>query len=554
MMQRRSTARGPRFIRNSWLLILILALLGVSIWILSSSGTSVLHRQPGYLGLRLGLDLKGGVQVVYTGVFADNTTGDVKSKDIDAAISSMRKRIDKYGVVEPVIQKQGNDRILVQLPGIGDVDEARRLIEQTAFLEFREVEMNGSNPATLGDYLSENRTDFFGNGDSGALDAQGAPMTINREFVGSDGQPVVFIQRSDTGLEYVDADGNAIDPATIDPANKSALSWMPAYGELTSADVTTKRVLIGSYLTDASPQTSSQSSVTTKISVGITWNSEGTSLFNEAAKRIRDKGSLGKSQRDLGIFLDNELLSAPQVFPSDMTASSYGSSASITGNYTWNEARTLAIQLTSGALPISLKELFSSNVSATLGADFVHKAFVAALIGLLVVVLFMIMYYRLPGVIASLALVIYAILVLAIYKLIPVTMTLAGVAGFIVSLGMAVDANVLIFERMKEELRAGRTLKAATDAGFSRAWLAIRDSNVSTFIACGILYWFGSSIVTSPAVKGFALTLFIGVAVSMFSAIVSTRTFLLSFTGPWAAKRLTWFGVEAKSEVQAKDA
>ena len=549
MMQRRSTARRPRFIRDSWLLILILVLLGTAIWILSSSGTSVLHRQQGNLGLRLGLDLKGGVQVVYTGVFSENTTDSQKSFLIDAAITSMRKRIDKYGVVEPVIQKQGNDRILIQLPGIGDVDEARRLIEQTAFLEFREVEMNGSSPVTLGDYLSENRTGFFETGDVGA---EGAP--INREFVDSNGQPVVFIEASDSGLEYVDVDGTEIPLTDIDASMKTALSWMPAVGEVTREGVTTKVVLTGAYLTDASPKTSSQSGVTTEISVGITWNGEGKDLFNEVTQRIKNKGSLSTSQRALGIFLDNERLAAPQVFPADMAASSYGSSASITGDYTWNEARTLAIQLTSGALPISLKELFSSNVSATLGADFVHKAFVAALIGLLVVVLFMIMYYRLPGVIASLALVIYAILVLAIYKLIPVTMTLAGVAGFIVSLGMAVDANVLIFERMKEELRAGRTLKAATDAGFSRAWLAIRDSNVSTFIACGILYWFGSSIVTSPAVKGFALTLFIGVAVSMFSAIVSTRTFLLSFTGPWAAKRLTWFGVEAKSEVQAKDA
>ncbi len=535
--------------RNGWLLLLILALLGTSIWILSSSGTSVLHRQQGNLGLRLGLDLKGGVQVVYTGVFSDNTSDAQKSFDIDAAISSMQKRIDKYGVVEPVIQKLGNDRILVQLPGIGDVDEARRLVEQTAFLEFREVEMNGTGPATLGDYLSENRTGFFETGDIGA---EGAP--IGREFVDSNGQPVVFIEESDSGLKYVDVDGNAIDPTAIDATMKTGLSWMPAVGEVTREGVTTTVVLTGAYLTDASPQTSSQSSVTTEISVGIKWNSEGTDLFNQVAQRIKNKGSYGTSQRALGIFLDNELLSAPQVFPTTMTESSYGSSASITGNFTWNEARTLAVQLTSGALPISLKELFSSNVSATLGADFVHKALAAGLVGFLVVALFMILYYRLPGVIAILALAVYAILVLAIYKLIPVTMTLAGLAGFIVSLGMAVDANVLIFERMKEELRAGRTLKAAMDAGFSRAWLAIRDSNISTFIACAILYWFGSSIVTSPAVKGFALTLFIGVAVSMFSAIVSTRTFLLSFTGPWATKRLTWFGVEAKSEVEAKDA
>jgi preprotein translocase subunit SecD len=149
----------------------------------------------------------------------------------------------------------------------------------------------------------------------------------------------------------------------------------------------------------------------------------------------------------------------------------------------------------------------------------------------------------------------YTVIVLAIYKLIPVTLTLAGIAGFIVSLGMAVDANVLIFERMKEELRAGRTMKAAIDAGFSRAWPAIRDSNITTWIACIILYWFGSSVMASSVVMGFALTLAIGVGVSMFSAIVITRTaLLLFFSGPSAAKRLAWFGVESRPGVGAKDA
>jgi preprotein translocase subunit SecD len=194
-----------------------------------------------------------------------------------------------------------------------------------------------------------------------------------------------------------------------------------------------------------------------------------------------------------------------------------------------------------------------TQVSPTLGVEFAHRAYLAALAGFLVVALFMMLYYRLPGVLSALALVIYAIIVLAVYKAIPVTLTLAGVAGFIVSLGMAVDANVLIFERMKEELRAGRTLKAAVETGFNRAWPAIRDSNVTTWIACGILYWFGSSIPSATIVMGFALTLAIGVAVSMFSAITVTRTFLLLFTGSWATKRLTWFGVEAKSAVETKD-
>jgi len=169
---------------------------------------------------------------------------------------------------------------------------------------------------------------------------------------------------------------------------------------------------------------------------------------------------------------------------------------------------------------------------------------------LLLVGLFMILYYRLPGVVAAVALLIYAVIVLAIYKAIPVTLTLAGIAGFIVSLGMAVDANVLIFERMKEELRGGRTLKAAADVGFSRAWPAIRDSNITTFIACGILYWFGSSIPTATVVMGFAVTLFIGVALSMFSAIVVSKTFLMLLSGGRFAKRLSLYGVEAKVEAK----
>jgi preprotein translocase subunit SecD len=219
----------------------------------------------------------------------------------------------------------------------------------------------------------------------------------------------------------------------------------------------------------------------------------------------------------------------------------------------YKEASKLSNILNAGRIDVPLVPEYEKPVSATLGETFTQDAFQAGWVGLLVVALFMILYYRLPGVVSAMALVIYVVIVLAIYKAIPVTLTLAGIAGFIVSLGMAVDANVLIFERMKEELRAGRTLKAAIEAGFNRAWPAIRDSNVTTFIACGILYWFGGSIVASSAVKGFAATLFIGVAISMFGALMVSRTFLqLLLTGTWATKRLGWFGVGAKSGVEAK--
>src|SRR5512136_2230442 len=518
MMRSRLTRRGPRFGGNSWLLLLILAILGVSIWVMTPSGTSVLHRQEGNLGLRLGLDLQGGTHVVYHGVFSETTTDDEKSFDMDAAIASIKRRVDSYGVVEPVIRKLGKESVDIQLPGV-EVDEALALVGKTAYLEFREVEMTGTDVVHLSDYTGGSRTDFFDDGDSGV---EGTP--VNRLFVGDDGLPAVFIEKSEGGLNYLDVNGNPIDPGSIDSALDTAISWMPGVGEVGGV----KKVLTGAYLTKAVPQYPSQNSVSGEITVGIKWNDAGTDLFNEIALRIKAKGSNGTTQRTLGIFLDDELLSAPQVFPSSMTESSYGSEASITGNFDSSEARKLAIQLTSGALPMPLEITYGPiGVSGTLGADFTQRAFIAVYIGVLIVGLFMILYYRLPGVVAAVALVIYAIIVLAIYKAIPVTLTLAGIAGFIVSLGMAVDANVLIFERLKEELRAGRTLKAAIDAGFSRAWPAIRDSNITTFIACIILYWFGSSIVASSAVKGFAATLFLGVAVSMFSALVVTKTLLL---------------------------
>jgi preprotein translocase subunit SecD len=196
-------------------------------------------------------------------------------------------------------------------------------------------------------------------------------------------------------------------------------------------------------------------------------------------------------------------------------------------------------------MPLEKPPLYEEKVSATLGSDFVDMSLMAGLIGIVMVMLFMIVYYRLPGILASLAIIFYGSLVLAIFKLVPVTLTLAGLGGFILSIGMAVDANVLIFERMKEELRTGRTLGAAIEAGFNRAWTAIRDSNVTTFIVCGILYWLGSSIVASAPVMGFALTLFIGVAVSMFTAIVVTRTLLRLFVGTRLARRRSLFSLHS---------
>ena len=218
----------------------------------------------------------------------------------------------------------------------------------------------------------------------------------------------------------------------------------------------------------------------------------------------------------------------------------------IEGSFTIESAKALVVVLKYGALPVALEVLENRTVGPTLGQDSVQKSFVAGAVGLLIVVFFMLVYYRLPGLLADMALVIYALITFALFKLIPVTLTLPGIAGFILSIGMAVDANILIFERMKEELRAGKTLGAAIEAGFARAWTCIRDSNASTLITCAILFWFGMNFGAS-IIKGFALTLAIGVLVSLFTAITVSRTFLRLMVNTEYAKNLWLFGITPRS-------
>ena len=262
---------------------------------------------------------------------------------------------------------------------------------------------------------------------------------------------------------------------------------------------------------------------------------DGATLFEQITGRL-----VGQQ---LAIFLDNELLSAPviQSVISDqgvITGLPISSSPGRTG------ARELVEFLNSGALPVQLRVLQEQEVDATLGEDSVQRSVLAGEIGLLIVMLFMILYYRVPGVLASIALVIYTLVTMAVFKLIPVTLTLSGIAAFVLSVGMAVDANVLIFERMKEELRAGRAFHTALDAGFARAWTAIRDSNITTLITCAILFVLGGGLdlpglgtFDAPLVQGFAVTLAIGVLVSMFSAITVTRSLLKALVGTWIARQ-----------------
>ena len=424
----------------------------------SSTGISFSRK-----GFHFGLDLKGGSQVVLKADFegtdiAESDRGDA----MKAAASNIEKRINAYGVSDPVIQRVGSDRILVELPGVKNTDEAVNLIGQTAKLDFR-----------------VQRLDAQGNQ---VLDENGNPVWDIATGTGGDGQQIELTGQYFKGNVKVQLDQN------------------------------------------------------NKPEVAFEWKSEAAPAFEEVT------GKLVNGNQPLGIFLDSKLISAPRV------QAVIKDKGVITG-LSLNEAHKLVIQLKSGSLPVPLEVVERHDVDPTLGPEVVKKCLVAGALGLLAVFLFMAIYYRLPGLLSGGALLVYVAVVLAIFKLIPVTLTMAGVGGFIVSIGMAVDANCIIFERLKEELRDGRGLGPAAEIAFSRAWPAIRDSNFTTFIACGILYWLGSSLGVPP-VQGFAITLFFGVAMSMVSAIIMTRTFMRVVIGrAWANKPWLYLGMGEKSDV-----
>jgi len=266
--------------------------------------------------------------------------------------------------------------------------------------------------------------------------------------------------------------------------------------------------LTGKDLRLASVKFNSGQATSTAPSVGIEFNAEGAKKFSDITKR-----NIGKP---LAIFLDDQFITAPTV-QSEIP----DGNAVISGNFTLEDAKKLVIELNAGALPLPIKIVEQRSIGATLGNESIIKSLVAGAIGLVVIWLFMIVNYGLKGLLADVALTIYVLLSLALFKLIPVTLTLAGIGGFVLSVGMAVDANILIFERIKEELRWGRPLSAALELGFHRAWTSVRDSNVSSLITASILFWFGSG-----SVRGFALTLIVGIAVSLFTSITITKTFL----------------------------
>lgn len=415
----------------------------------------------------LGLDLRGGAQLtiqVQTTDEIENITQD-RLKSVKRVIQN---RVDGLGVSEPLVQTVGDDQISVQLPGVSDPAQAERVLGGTAQLEFR-AQREGTQEEFQNQFLRRDQ-----------LEAQLEQLRENPE------ENQAEIKETLKALKTVNqAISESFRPASI----------------------------TGEQLQDARAQPVQAGD---NWQVSIRFDQEGAGKFAELTRNIAGTG------RGLGIFLDDELVSAPTVSAQYADNGITGGSAVISGGFTVQEAEDLAIQLRGGSLPLPVKIVENRTVGATLGQESIERSIYAALSGLVLVLVFIGVYYRLPGLIADLALSVYALLTFAAYVLIGVTLTLPGIAGFILSIGMAVDANVLIFERTREELRAGKTLYRAVEGGFYRAFSSILDSNVTTLIACAALFWLGSGLV-----KGFAVTLAIGVLISLFTALTCTRTFLL---------------------------
>ncbi|MCH8920620.1 MAG: protein translocase subunit SecD [Chloroflexi bacterium] len=439
--------------------------------------------------MKLGLDLKGGTYVLLEADTSRLPPGtDIRDK-LEGTKDILERRVNRFGVSETEITIEGSNRLAVQMPGI-DPDEARELLGKTAQLEFRAP------------VLDEFRNIVCTAEDGSQFAVPPAQVSV--------------VEANDQRISQCIGSGGEV----------GEVIWELATGTDSEGE---ERGLTGDFLRDAEV-------LGPPPSVGLEFSGEGSELFRQITSEL-----VGLP---LAIFLDEELITAPTVREEIV-----GGNANISRTgMTIGEVRTLTILLDEGRLPLKLRAIQETEVDATLGDREVVRTVQAGLIGLLAVMLFMVLYYRLPGVLAALALGIYVSLVLMIFKvgppiIGPITITLAGIAGFVLSVGMAVDANVLVFERVKEELRAGRNLMAAIENGFNRAWTAIWASNMATLITCVILYWFGDRF-NAALVQGFAITLGIGVLVSMFTALTVTRTFLRLLVRSPLARNMALFGVE----------
>ncbi|MBP9842912.1 MAG: protein translocase subunit SecD [Candidatus Pacebacteria bacterium] len=434
--------------------------------IISSIGLFVYHNatsdQAKY-PFKLGLDLAGGSHLVYEADVSKLDPAEVPQL-MGVLRAVIERRVNAFGVSEPVVQverssfvaEEQSERLVIELPGVTDVSAAVKEIGETPLLEFKLLDPDKmAQQETLESLqsLTENAT---------GSKAVVGNVKVNGEEIKEE-DPFI-----DTGLT-----GRYLETATLEFAGGQS-------GQLANEPL-----------------------------VSVKFNEEGGALFAEITR-----DNVG---RQLGIFLDGELLSAPVI-----NEAITGGTAIISGQFTADEARALAENLSFGALPMPISLASTQTIDATLGAGVVHQSLLAGLFGFILISLFMTLWYRLPGLVASFALASYILISLMVFMLVPVTLTAAGLAGLVLSLGIAVDANVLVFERLKEELRAGKGSQAAIEDGFARAWSAIRDSNITGLLSAVVLFWFGTALI-----KGFALVLAVGIIISMISALTITRTLLM---------------------------
>ena len=459
---------------------------------LAIAAASVLSSFP----LQLGLDLRGGSQLTLEVQPAGEITI-IGAEQMEAVKAVLDRRVNGLGVAESTLQTVGDDQLVLQLPGVTDPTRAADVLGSTALLEFRaqqaetqeEVQNLRQLRAQLLSVLATRTED-----EETELDAEEQEELARRQQeLGLDGMATSETEQLQQLLARTNQEIlNRFEPTAF----------------------------TGKQLISAGRQQQQNGS---GWEVTLNFNAEGGEKFAELTQSIAGTGRL------LGIVLDGELISEASVGPQYKAAGISGGTASISGNFTAEDARDLEVQLRGGSLPLPVEILEVRTIGPSLGAENVRRSLIAALSGLVLVGIFMLLIYRLAGAVAVIALSLYALFNLAVYALIPVTLTLPGIAGFILSIGMAVDANVLIFERIKDELRRGNTLIRSIETGFSEAFSSIVDGHLTTLISCAALFFLGTGLV-----KGFAATLGIGVLLSLFTALTCTRTllrFLMSYQG-----------------------
>jgi protein-export membrane protein SecD len=462
---------------------------------------------PPSLNTRLGLDLQGGLEIVYTAKTADGKAP--SSSELDQTIGILDRRVNGLGVTESAIQKQGTDQISVSLPGVKDAQQALDLIGKTAQLEFYKDDPQ-SRPvgpvATKEEALKQ-------------LKRQGA---------------------SQAEIDQLAAESNTADYALVvspaDPAASQPEQWYV---------FARPPALTGEAISGARAGFSGQNN---KPNVLIDFTGEGSKTFQEVTRELYRTGLLKNTPQTFAIVLDNVMESDPMIDYTDpgLRDGISGGAEISGGNMTVQESKDLAFVLKTGALPVKLEPTYQQQVSATLGKDSLRQGLIAGLIGLGLVLIYMLAYYRFLGLVADLALIVYGILLWGLFSAIPVTLTLPGIAGMILTIGVAADANVVIFERIKEEVRHGKTVRSAVNSGYARGFKTILDANILTMLTAAVIFVFATA---SP--KGFALTLILGVLVSMLTAVLFTRAMLGVLAGFAFFSKPAFMGVKT-SQIEAE--